>query len=357
MSHNPQRNQHNHSISDLKRLASGRWREILTAAGLPAELLADRRGKRCPKLCNPDSGGRDRFAPMSDLDDRGAVHCRHCFNASSNPRSGDGLASLQWWLGCSMAEAINWLRSFLGLGNGQHVPIPAIKPTMAPPSKPVQSESDRLRVALMADVCRRNLTDQGRELLAKQLGLHPESLRQLQVGWCATRCAYTWPMRDGNGNIIGIRLRDPNTGSKRSVQASAAGLFYDPDRYANIESGARVWIAEGASDTAALLSVGLDAIGIPSATSGGDQLLELGRRILPSEIVIVADGDSAGIESARLLRSELVIVAGVRTILPPNGVKDAREWINRGANRDELEREASAAEVFTLDWTNGGGAA
>ena len=73
--------------------------------------------------------------------------------------------------------------------------------------------------------------------------------------------------------------------------------------------------------------------------------------------MIVADGDSAGIESARRLRSELVIVAGVRTILPPNGVKDAREWINRGANRDELEREASAAEVFTLDWTNGGGAA
>ena len=351
MSHNPQRNEHNHSISDLKRLASGRWREILTAAGLPAELL-DRRGKPCPKC-----GGKDRFASLPDFDTRGSLICRHCHNASSNPRSGDGLASLQWWLGCSTAEAINWLRSFLGLGNGQHLPIYAIKPTMAPPPKPVQSESDRLRVALMADVCRRNLTDQGREHLAKQLGLHPKSLRQLQVGWCASRCAYTWPMRDGSGTIIGIRLRDPNTGAKRSVQGSAAGLFYDPDRYANIESGARVWIAEGASDTAALLSVGLDAVGIPSAKSGGDQLLELGRRILPSEIVIVADGDSAGIESARLLRSELVIVAGVRTIQPPNGVKDAREWINRGANRDELEREASAAEVFTLDWTNGGGAA
>jgi phage/plasmid primase-like uncharacterized protein len=344
MSHNPHRNHNQHSISDLKRLASGRWREILTAAGLPAELL-DRRGKPCPKC-----GGKDRFASLPDFDTRGSLICRHCHNASSNPRSGDGLASLQWWLGCSTAEAISWLRSFLGLGIGQHLPIHAIKPTMAPPSKPVQSESDRLRVALMADVCRRNLTDEGREHLAKRLGVVPESLRQLQVGWCASRCMTTWPMRDGIGNIIGLRLRDPNTGAKRSVHGSAAGLFYDPE-LANIESGSRVWIAEGASDTAALLSIGIDAVGIPSAKSGDDLLLELCRRILPGEIVIMADGDIAGIESARLLRSELVIVAGVRIIQPPNGIKDAREWINRGANRDELEREASAAEVFRLDWT------
>ncbi len=349
MSHNPQRNYYKHSIDDLKRLASGRWREILTAAGLHAELL-DRRGKPCPKC-----GGRDRFASLPDLDIRGAVHCRNCFSGTTTPRAGDGLASLQWWLGCSAAEAISWLRSFLGLGNGQYLPIHAIKPTMAPPSKPVQSESDRLRIALMADVCRHNLTDQGREHLARRLGVVPGSLRQLQVGWCASRRMTTWPMQDGICNIIGLRLRDPNTGAKRSVQGSVAGLFYDPE-LANIESGARVWIAEGASDTAALLSIGIDAVGIPSAKSGGDLLLELCRRILPSEIVIMADGDSAGIESARLLRSELVIVAGVRIIQPPNGVKDAREWINRGASRIDLELKASAAEVFRLDWSNGGAA-
>lgn len=345
MSHNPHRNHNQHSISDLKRLASGRWREILAAAGLPAELL-DRRGKPCPKC-----GGHDRFASLPDFDTRGSLICRHCHNASSNPRSGDGLASLQWWLGCSTAEAISWLRSFLGLGIGQHLPIHAIKPTMAPPSKPVQSESDRLRIALMADVCRRNLTDQGREHLAKQLGVTPESLRRLQVGWCASLCATTWPMRDGNGNIIGIRTRDPVTAAKKSVSGGDGGLIYDPDRFFNIEPGARVWIGEGPTDTAALLSIGMDAVGVPSAKSGGDLLLELGRRIMPDEWIIVADADGAGDVGAKKLRSELVIVAGVRIIQPPNGVKDAREWINRGANRDELEREASAAEVFRLDWT------
>ena len=76
--------------------------------------------------------------------------------------------------------------------------------------------------------------------------------------------------------------------------------------------------------------------------------------IRPSEWVSVRDNDEKGAEGARELRSELVIVAPVRIIEPPIGIKDAREWVNRGANRDDLEREASAAEVFGLEWSNGG---
>lgn len=354
MNYTPQGNHCDHSIPirELKRMARGRWREILQSAGIPPELLADRRGRPCPKC-----GGRDRFAALKDLEIVGAVHCRHCFSSSTNPKPGDGIASLQWWLGVSTADAIQWLRFFLGLGNYKHLPIQAIRSPLAAPPKVVQSESDRLRIELMAEVCLRNMTDASREYTAQKLGVHPHALRRLQVGWCPSNCATTWPMRDANGSIIGLRLRDPNTGSKKSVQGSAAGLFYDPDRFANISSGVRVWVAEGASDTAALLSVGFDAVGVPSAKSGGDQLLELGRRILPSEIVIVADGDGAGVESASLLRSELVILAGIRTIQPPNGIKDVREWINQGASRVDLEREAIAATVFTLNWTIGGGAA
>ncbi len=356
MNYNPQRNHHHHSITiaQLKELAQGRWVEILTAAGLPAELLADRRGKRCPKLCGTDSGGRDRFAPMNGLADRGAVHCRRCLNATTTPRAGDGLASLQWWLGVNTAEAIRWLRSYLGLGDGKHLPIQMIKPNVAPkPPKPIKSESDRLRIGSIADVCSRNLTDASRELLAKSLGVHSEALRRVRVGWCPSLCAYTWPMRDGNGNIIGIRTRDKDR-AKRSVNGSDSGLFYDPDIHDSIAPGARIWVAEGATDTPALLSLGFDAVGVPSSGCGGDLLLTLGRCIRPSEWVIVRDNDERGANGARKLRSELVIVAPVRIIVPLNGIKDAREWVNRGASRDDLEREASAAEVFGLEWSNGG---
>jgi hypothetical protein len=64
---------------------------------------------------------------------------------------------------------------------------------------------------------------------------------------------------------------------------TAAGHFYDPE-LANIKLGAQVWVCEGTSNTPALMSVGLDVIGIPSAKSGVGILLR--------EIVIVADGDS-----------------------------------------------------------------
>jgi phage/plasmid primase-like uncharacterized protein len=352
VTHNPHRNHHNHSIAELKQAASGRWIEILTAAGIPAELL-DRRGRPCPKC----GDGTNRFAPMPDFERRGAVHCRICFNRSSNPKPGDGIASLQWWLGVDTAEAIRWLQSWLGLDHSQHhqaIHRTAIKPTLAPPR--AQSEADQKRIALTADRCRLDLKDGGRDHLARSLGVTADALRRLGVGWCASRCATTWPMRDASGKIIGLRLRDPNTGAKRSVQGSAAGLFFDADGIANIPSQSQVWIAEGASDTAALLSIGLDAVGIPSAKSGGDLLLALGHRIRPSEWIIVADGDGPGLESARLLRSELVIVAGVRIIVPPSGIKDAREWINRGASRDDLITEAGAVDLFTLDWGNGGAA-
>jgi phage/plasmid primase-like uncharacterized protein len=355
VNYNPHRNPDDHSITiaQLKELARGRWIEILTAAGVPAELLADRRGKPCPKC----SEGDDRFAPMNDLADRGAVLCRICFNATTTPRAGDGIASLQWWLECSISEAIQWLKSYLGIGAGVHRAIhrTAIKPNVPPkPSKPVQSESDRLRIELMADVCGQNLSDASRKHIAQSLGVTSEALRRLRVGWNPSQCAMTWPMRDGDGNIIGIRLREPKSGAKYSATGSHAGLFYDPDIHANISPGARIWIAEGASDTSALLSLELDAVGVPSSGCGGDLLLTLGRRIRPREWVIVRDNDEAGAEGARKLRSDLVIVAPVRVIEPPIGIKDARAWLNRGASRDDLEREANTAEVFGLEWNNGG---
>lgn len=99
---NPRSKSHNnYSIDDLMRLAAGRWIEILMAAGIPSDALDGRRGRPCPRC-----GGRDRFAPMIDVAERGAVLCRHCHNGGTDPRAGDGLAALRWWLGCSVADAV-----------------------------------------------------------------------------------------------------------------------------------------------------------------------------------------------------------------------------------------------------------
>ena len=349
--HNPRGNYRSHSIpiDELKRMARGRWREILRDAGIPSDALADRRGRPCPKC-----GGRDRFAALKDVENVGAVLCRHCFNGSTDPRSGDGLASLRWWLACSMPDAIRWLRGWLGFDDGKHRAIhrKPIEPITASP-EPVQSESDRKYLALAADVYRRNLSDDGRAYLAGLLNVSTGSLERLRVGWCPSQQMTTWPMLNADSIIIGIRLRGPVTKEKSSVKGGLGGLFYDPVSMASIEHGARVWITEGASDTAAGLTLGLAAVGVPSAKSGGDLLTSLGHRVRPCEWVIVGDNDKAGTEGVLKLRTELAIVAPVRVIYPPEGIKDLREWLGLGLSRQAIEREADAAEQFKLEWNGG----
>lgn len=348
--HNPQHNTRSHSIpiAELLRIARGRWRGILHDVGIPAECLDGSKGRPCPKC-----GGRDRFAPMRDLADRGAVLCRHCFNGSTDPKSGDGLASLRWWLGVDTAHAIRWLRAWLGIDDARHLSrVIATLPTIAT-SKPTQSADDRKRCELMARVFARNLTDAGRDHLALSLGVAPDALRRLQVGWNPVQQVSSWPMRNDVGDIVGVRLRDPVTAEKGGVSKSVNGVFYDPDQVLQSPQGARVWIGEGPTDTAALLTLRFIAIGCPFAGGGGGFIASIGHRIRPAEWVIVADADSKGIEGAKRLQGDLVAVAPVRIIYPPNGCKDARAWLGMGARRETLEAEADAAERFALEWTGG----
>lgn len=330
-------------------MARGRWRAILQDAGIPSDCLEGLKGRPCPKC-----GGRDRFAPMRDLAERGAVLCRHCFNGSTDPKSGDGLASLRWWLGVDTAQGVRWLRAWLGIDDARHLSkVIATMPTVKT-FRPTKSADDRKRCDSMARVFARNLTDAGREHLASLLGVAPDALRRLQVGWNPAQQVTSWPMRNDEGEIVGIRLRDPETSRKWSVGGSDGhGVLYDPDQVLNAPQGARVWICEGASDTAALLTLGLIAIGCPSAGVGGGFIASIGHRIRPAEWVIVADADPKGIEGAKKLQSELLAVAPVRIIYPPTGCKDARAWLGMGARRETLEADADAAVRFALEWTGG----
>ena len=114
------------SICDLLTAARGRWRDILADAGLPDDRL-DGRGHPCPRC-----GGRDRFAAWNDVDDRGAVHCRHCFTRGSDPKPGDGLATLRWLLDVDTPGACRWLASWLGLATPVATPRKRINRRLRP---------------------------------------------------------------------------------------------------------------------------------------------------------------------------------------------------------------------------------
>ncbi len=328
--------------AELRRLARGRWREILVAAGIPADALHGRRGRPCPRC-----GGRDRFSPMPDLEERGAVLCRQCHNQSSEPKCGDGISTLRWWLGVGTGEALRWLSAWLNVRPGSWSPVHRVVRSEPKPSTP------RALFDAMAEVLRRNMRPDALEHVAGLLGLPSGALERLGVGWSPSHQATTWPMRDADGNVIGIRLRCPQTARKWAFTGSAAGLFFDPLAMSKRAPGGRLWVCEGPTDAAALLSVGLDAVGVPSAGGAVDLVVALARRVKPTEVVIVADADDAGQRGAERLRDALVIVAPVRIMNPPKGLKDSRAWVCSGCDREVIERVADVAPVHRVFFQGG----
>ena len=199
-------------------------------------------------------------------------------------------------------------------------------------------------VAKLADDFRQAAKPEALGRLALTLGVSVESLRRLRVGWSGKNRAWSFPMSNAAGQVLGIRLRLPN-GKKLSVRGGREGLFI-PE---GIGAGDRLLIAEGPSDTTALLDLRFPAVGRPSCMGGVKLLVELVRKLKPSAVVIVADGDAPGRRGAESLAAALVAYCSeVRTITPPAGVKDAREWKRSGATAAEVEAAIGAAAVRKL---------
>lgn len=153
--------------------------------------------------------------------------------------------------------------------------------------------------------------------LAYDLNVSTASLESLMVGWHEPYQAYTFPMRDGMGNIIGIRTRHAD-GSKRCVTGSKSGLF-TPDQ---LPRGS-IYICEGPTDVAAMLTLGLAAIGRPSCMGSHDQV----RQFLNNyrrDVIVIADNDGPGREGAARLCEALGVG---RIVEPPENVKDIRERV------------------------------
>jgi len=167
------------------------------------------------------------------------------------------------------------------------------------------------------------------KLFAKTLGVSATALRKLHVGHDGE--AWTFPMREASGRVVGIRRRLPD-GRKFSVKGGHEGLFFDP---AGIDLRDQVLIPEGPTDTAALLSLGFAAVGRPSCLGGREIVKQLvGRR----DCVVVADFDEPGRRGAKVLAGELKLVGrAVRVISPVAPHKDVRAWVQAGANRLMVE--------------------
>lgn len=192
--------------------------------------------------------------------------------------------------------------------------------------------------------------------LADGLGISESCLLRVGVGWApsgelrriGTKCrstgAWTFPMCDSNGAVVGIRLRT-TSGFKFAVAGSRQGLFMPVD----LPDDELLLLPEGATDTAALLDLGFAAAGRPSCFAGTDLVVQLIKRRCPSEVVVVADRDEVGQSGARVLAAAVrAHCPVVRVLLPPEGIKDARAWKSAGATHADVVAAIREAPVLDL---------
>ena len=200
--------------------------------------------------------------------------------------------------------------------------------------------------------------------LADALGVPADALARLRVGWASgaelsdlgTKCrgigCWTFPMVDATGRTIGLRLRSPD-GGKFAATGSRSGLFI-PSGLA--EHPAALLIVEGPTDAAALIGLGLNAVGRADCNSGGPPLAELIGKLHPERVLVLADADEPGRRGADALARLLATRTRrpIRVAQPPDGVKDARQWCRDGATAADVLGllDAPAMNVVNAEGVN-----
>lgn len=201
---------------------------------------------------------------------------------------------------------------------------------------PEHNEVLAIRARAWIKECNEEKTDE----LAGRLGVTSDSLRQLNIGWSNNTSAWVFPMQRMGGRLIGVRVR-PRNGKKFAIKGSKNGLFI-PN---NLPKEGVIYVCEGESDTAALLTCGIPAIGRPSCNSGDRLVVEL---LQENEVVVCADRDGVGRKGAEQLVDYLKIHAsGVTMMLPPPKYKDVREWLH-GEGKEEIR--VTAKQIPRETW-------
>ncbi len=203
----------------------------------------------------------------------------------------------------------------------------------------------------LAETFAASMSENHLRMLSGKLGVTIKSLLSLSAGYSVQHRAYSFPMSDSRRRVHGLRLRTSD-GRKFSVKGGREGLFI-PDYGAPVDlvfANNRLLICEGPTDTAALFDLDFNVVGRPSCAGGVQLLVDLVCDWHPDDVAIIADADAPGQRGARYLASRLVgyVPGGVRIVTPP--AKDAREWANRGATRDDVLQAIEVAPLLTLTY-------
>ena len=177
--------------------------------------------------------------------------------------------------------------------------------------------------------------------IADKLSVAQHSIISLYCAYSFEYKAWAFPMRDGDNKIIGIRLRN-SAGDKWAVTGSRQGIFI-PLAGCPMPYGI-AYLPEGPTDVAALLTMGLFAIGRPTCNSGNDFIKIALKRLGIRRVVIIADNDEIkatgkrpGLDGAVKLKKELNLPSVIW--MPPSPIKDVRQFLIKGGTKEMIESE------------------
>lgn len=163
--------------------------------------------------------------------------------------------------------------------------------------------------------------------LSEHLGITLATLKLMRWGYSHRHACWTIPMRNGSGEIIGIRTRT-DEGKKRAVRGSKSGLFFAPSK---VQHECLI-ITEGPTDACAIMDAGFNGIvGRPSCNGGVELMVHLIRYVNPVAVLIVPDRDPPGLDGAKRLadaiaNNGLLPINNIGLVIPPRIAKDCREW-------------------------------
>lgn len=178
--------------------------------------------------------------------------------------------------------------------------------------------------------------------LSRSIGVSEMAMSIVGVGWCTPQMAYTMPMRDATGKVIGVRLRRLD-GSKLSIRGSKNGVFCSSELATKPKCGLPIMVCEGPTDAMAMMDLGFWSLGRPSCRGATNITKRLCRG---HPVVVVADRDTPGREGAALIAGVLDEVCPSVKVIEPAAGKDAREWLGLGASMDSVRLIVDAAKEW-----------
>jgi hypothetical protein len=195
-----------------------------------------------------------------------------------------------------------------------------------------QGQPPRINAAGMMQEWRGATTATALAELATSLGVSTPSVVAVGAAWAAPYSAWAFPMCDGCGNVVGIRLR--NERGKFAVRGSRQGIFTTTG-HGPVTAGPQktLFVCEGPTDTAAAVELGLFAVGRPNCCCGGPEIKVFARRQGCNRVVVISDNDKPGLDGARKVGGELELPFAV--YVPP--AKDLREFVRLGGTRAMIE--------------------